>query len=83
MRISKEYLLPTTVEYYDEDDVLIRELSYQKVKKIGDRFYPTYWEMTPKTQEKKGHQTIVEIEEAEFDKNIDSSYFTKRALKVK
>ena len=81
MIVSKKYLLPIKVDYFDEDGTLIRELLYKKVKKIQDRFYPTYWEMNPKTKEKEKHQTIVEINKAEFDKNIDKSYFNKSALK--
>ncbi len=81
MYISKEYYLPIEAEYFDEDDLLIRVLTYKKLQKFGNRTYPTYWEMKPQTEDKKGHRTIVIVEEAEFDKEIDSSYFTKRALK--
>ncbi len=81
MQVSKEYLLPLNTLYYDEDDLLIRTLKYKKFKKLSDRIYPTYWEMKPQTKDKKDHQTIVIVEEAEFDKEIDSSYFSKRALK--
>jgi hypothetical protein len=81
MIVSKEYLLPKSVEYYDEDQQLIRTLLYKRYKKLSDRVYPTYWEMLPKTEDKKDHKTIVIVDEAEFDKELDSSYFTKRALK--
>ncbi|MCI5144669.1 MAG: outer membrane lipoprotein-sorting protein [Candidatus Electrothrix sp. AR3] len=81
MEISKQYYLPTKVYYFDEDDVLIRELSYSEVKPFGQRFYPTKWFMLPKEPEKAGHETIMEISEAVFDGEIDKSYFTKRALK--
>ncbi len=81
MIVSKEYMLPTNTHYYDEDNVLIRTLNYQKFQQLSDRMYPTYWEMLPKTKDKKDHKTIVIVDEAEFDKEIDSSYFTKRALK--
>jgi hypothetical protein len=37
--------------------------------------------MIPKTEDKKDHKTVVIIENAEFDVDIDPSYFTKRALK--
>ncbi|MEA3288754.1 MAG: outer membrane lipoprotein-sorting protein [Campylobacterota bacterium] len=81
MNISKEYYLPVSVEYYDEDDILIRVLNYSDIKKFKDKFYPTYWELTPKTEDKKGHKTIMKIQSAAFDEDIDPSYFTKRALK--
>jgi len=81
MIVSKEYLLPKSVKYYDEDRELIRTLFYKKYKKLSDRVYPTYWEMLPQTEDKKDHKTIVIVDEAEFDKKVDNSYFTKRALK--
>lgn len=81
MEISKQYFLPTIVRYYDEDEVLIRELAYLNVQPFGDRFYPTKWVMDPKEPEKEGHQTVIEVVEAVFDEEVSESYFTKRALK--
>ncbi len=81
MIVSKKYFLPQSTYYYDEDDLLIRTLHYQKFRQLSDRMYPTYWEMLPQSEDKKDHKTIVIVDEAEFDKEIDASYFTKRALK--
>ncbi len=81
MRVSKKYFLPTEVKYYDEKGTLIRILSYKEVKKLGDRFYPTYWVMLPQTEEKKGRKTEVIVKDATFNEAIDPAYFTKRALK--
>jgi len=81
MAVSKQYLLPTTVSYYDEDDVLVRELSYTDVQPFGGKFYPTRWIMIPKEPEKSDNITIIEISNAVFDKKVNASYFTKRALK--
>ena len=81
MNISKEYYLPAVVEYFDEDDELVRVLEYKDIKKFENKYYPTYWVMTPKTQDKIGHKTVVSIKNVQFDKDIDKSYFTKRALK--
>jgi len=81
MAVSKQYLLPTTVHYYDEDDILIRELAYTDVQPFGERFYPTKWRMLPKESEKAGNETNIEISNAVFDGEVSESYFTKRALK--
>ncbi len=81
MEISKQYYLPTKVGYFDEDDMLIRELFYTEVQPFGDRFYPTKWMMIPKEPAKVGHETIIEISDAVFDGQVSESYFTKRALK--
>lgn len=81
MAVSKEYYLPTTVSYFDEDGVLVRELVYTDVKPYGERFYPSLWIMTPKTEEKKGHETRISVSNAVFDGDVDEGYFSKRALK--
>ena len=81
MHISKKHYLPTTVSYYDEDDILVRVLDYLEVKKFGDHFYPTRWLMEPKDEDKKGHLTEIIVDEAIFDEKIDEAYFSKRALK--
>ncbi len=81
MEIDKEIYLPSAVSYYDEDDVLVRILYYNEVKNFGGKLYPSRWVVDPKTEEKIGHQTIMEIDDAVFDREIDENYFTKRALK--
>ncbi len=81
MIVSKEYYLPTRVSYFDEDDILVRELVYTDVKPYGERFYPSLWIMTPKTEEKKGHETRISVSSAIFDGEVDEGYFSKRALK--
>ena len=81
MDISKEYFLPIIVSYYDEDNILVRVLNYKDIKQFGNKYYPTLWEMIPKLKSKKGHKTIIRIQKAKFDTDINKSYFTKRALK--
>ncbi len=81
MDVSKEYYLPLTVEYYDEEGILSRVLYYKDIKRFQNRFYPSYWELVPVTEDKKGHKTLITIEDAVFDKDISPSYFSKRALK--
>lgn len=81
MKIDKDIYLPSEVSYYDEDDVLIRVLYYNNVKDFGGRLYPSRWVIDPKTEDKAGHQTVMEVDNAVFDKEIDENYFTKRALK--
>lgn len=81
MSVSKQYFLPVTVSYYDEDDVLVRVLDYMEVKQYGNRFYPSHWLMSPKEEGKEGNQTEIMVNEAAFDTAIDPDYFSKRALK--
>jgi len=81
MTVSRKYFLPMAVKYYDEDRKLVRVIRYLNVKKIGTRFYPTHWLVIPQGTEKSGHQTIIDITEAVFDKPIDNNYFRKTALR--
>lgn len=81
MAVCRETYLPTRVSYYDEENILIRELVYSEVERFGKRLYPTKWVMLPKEQHKSDHQTTVEIANLEIDGEIDPAYFTKRALK--
>ncbi|HIJ79650.1 MAG: outer membrane lipoprotein-sorting protein [Desulfobulbaceae bacterium] len=81
MGVSRSSFLPTEVDYFDEEGVLVRTLYYREVQRFAGRLYPSLWVMEPKTPDKAGHQTIVRVEAAEFDQPIDPEYFTKRALK--
>jgi outer membrane lipoprotein-sorting protein len=81
MTIDRAIYLPTAVSYYDEDGTLIRALHYEAIKKFGEKLYPSRWVVAPRTEDKIGHQTIIEIDDVVFDEEIDASYFTKRALK--
>jgi outer membrane lipoprotein-sorting protein len=81
MQVSKEFFLPTTVYYYDEDNELVRVLHYTDIKDFSGKMYPSRWVVDPKTGDKVGHQTVIEISAAVFDQEIDKDYFTKRALK--
>ncbi len=81
MDITKEYYLPLKVEYYDEEGILSRVLHYKEIKNFQNRFYPSSWELIPTTEDKKGHKTLITIEDAVFDKDISPEYFSKRGLK--
>jgi outer membrane lipoprotein-sorting protein len=79
MKVSKKYILPLRVEYYDEDGEFIRYLDYREVKKFNDRFFPTAWEM--RKVDDKTRKTLIIVKKAIFDEKISDSYFSKRALK--
>ncbi len=81
MSVSKDHYLPVRISYYDEKEILVRELVYSDVKLFGARWYPALWIMTPLAEEKVGHETRIIVEDVVFDKDIDEAYFTKRALK--
>ena len=71
-------LIPTREEYYNEKKEIIKVMVFKDIIKMGDRFIPTYWEMT--NLKKKDHKTIIRIQEAQFNIKINPSLFTKRNL---
>jgi len=78
--IDKKAYYPIKIEYYDEDNNLMRVLNYSNVTKLSDRYFPMTWTMLPQAEDKKGNSTIVQIEQIEFNKEIPD-IFTLKALK--
>ncbi|MDD5399664.1 MAG: outer membrane lipoprotein-sorting protein [Sulfurimonas sp.] len=65
--------------FYDEEGKEVRFFIYEKVKKVGSYFIPTYWRV--EASDAKGRYTEMVIEEVEYDTKISDEYFTKSALK--
>ncbi len=72
--ITQKEFLQLRAEFYDESGGLVNTMVSSDVKKIGGRLLPTRLEMTP--ADKKGHQTVIEYKNLEFDKPIADSFFT-------
>ncbi len=65
--------------FYDEDGEEVRVFSYEKIKKFGEYYTPTYWKIQP--VDKKGNMTEITIEDVKYDTDISGQYFKKSALK--
>ena len=65
--------------FYDEDGAEVRTFLYDKVKKFGKYYLPTYWKIMP--TDKRGNFTEIVIEDVKYDTDISSQYFKKSALK--
>jgi len=65
--------------FYDEDGEEVRYFIYEKVKKFGKYYIPTYWRV--QSSEKKNNFTEIVLEEIEYDTEISQQYFKKSALK--
>ena len=59
----------------------VRIFEYLDVQSFGDRHYPTRWVVTPTTESKLGHRTVIVVTKAVFDRPIEASRFSKGALK--
>jgi outer membrane lipoprotein-sorting protein len=76
--IDVERQTPLRQEFFDEDGVKLRVMSFAQVELIGGRHFPRRWMMTP--LDKEGHETRIDIREIRFDAEIDDDVFTKRNL---
>ena len=65
--------------FYDEDGKEVRFFIYDKVKKIGKYYIPTYWRI--ESFDKKESFTEIVLEDVEYDGDILDEYFSKSALK--
>lgn len=65
--------------FYDEEGKEVRVFFYEKVKKVGKYFIPTYWKIQP--TDKQENFTEIVLEDVQYDTNISDEYFQKSALK--
>jgi len=66
-------------EYYDEDGYLINRETLSKIKNVGNRVMPTYFEIIP--VDKEGHKTTMEFTTMEFNLNINDDFFSIQNMK--
>lgn len=78
--LAREYLLPLKVDYYDENNQLIRTLEYSGFSQMGGRIYPSRWLMTPREAGQEGRWTRIDVLAAAFDIEIPADLFSKQAL---
>lgn len=77
--ISKEEYLNLRVEYYDEDDEMVRVMTGSEVAQLGGRLLPTRMEMIP--IEDEGNKTIITYQDIEFDIEISERFFSIQNMK--
>jgi outer membrane lipoprotein-sorting protein len=71
--------VPLSVEYFDEDGVKVRTMSYSDVQEVAGRLTPMSMELVP--HDKEGEFTKMTFRELELDLELDPSLFTLQALK--
>ena len=65
--------------FYDEEGEEVRYFIYEKVKKFGKYYIPTYWRV--QSSDKPQNFTEILLEEVKYDTEISQLYFKKSALK--
>jgi len=79
VRVRDADRLPIDMRYYDEDDQLVRTLSYDDVREMGGRPVPARMRVVP--ADKPGEFTEITYQELNFDVKIPASTFTLQALR--
>lgn len=77
--IAKDDFYQLKAEYYDEIGDLINTQFGTEIKNLGDRTLPTKLKMIP--ADKEGNETILELVEMKFNKNIPTSFFSQQNMK--
>ncbi|ORJ62973.1 outer membrane lipoprotein-sorting protein [Geothermobacter hydrogeniphilus] len=77
--IEKQRRVPLQISYFDEDMIEVRRISFDRVKKIDDRFIPL--RMTVRPLEKPGEKTILEYRELNFNIDLKPAFFSLRNLR--
>jgi len=76
--VDADTLRPVSEKFYDEQDQLIRTMSFREVKTFDDRRIPSVMELEPHNEEGK---TVIRYLEAEFNIDIPEGTFTRRNLR--
>lgn len=79
--ISIEEYYQLKAEYYDEDGELVQTMHLYDIQQLGDRKIPTRLEMIPADADKEGQKTVLLYEDAEFNMDIDDSFFSQQNMK--
>ena len=77
--VSKEEYFSLKNEYYDEDGYLVNRETLSKIKNVGDRVIPTYFEIIP--VEKPGQKTTMEFTHIKFNTPIEDGFFSIQNMK--
>nr|WP_319399757.1 outer membrane lipoprotein-sorting protein [uncultured Carboxylicivirga sp.] len=79
MWITKDEYLQMKVEYYDEDEFLVKTELAHNITTIGGRILPSQFEIIP--ADKPNQRTIINIESIEFNVPINDNFFSQQNMK--
>lgn len=77
--VDRARQVPVVVRYDDEDGVAVRRMTFEDVRKIGDRWIPMRMIVTP--LDKPEESTSMQYEKLQFGLPLDADRFTLRALR--
>jgi outer membrane lipoprotein-sorting protein len=79
--VGEDDLMPVESEYYDEDQAVVRVMTFSKIKKMGGRLVPSVMRLTPSDKPKE--YTEMAYEDLSIGVNIDDSFFSLATLRRK
>ena len=77
--ITKKEKMQLKVEFYDEDDFLIKTYLGTEIKEMGGRVIPTHWEMIP--VDRPGEKTTFDYHTIKFNIDTEEEFFSERNMK--
>jgi outer membrane lipoprotein-sorting protein len=77
--LRKTDFVPLKQEFYDEHNLLLKTIDFLDIKPLGGHIIPAIWKMTNNL--KPAYQTIIKVEEAQYDSKIADEVFDKERLK--
>jgi hypothetical protein len=78
-RLQKEPLVPLEIEYFDEEDLLVRRILFDDVQTISGRTIPLRMRVLP--VEKPEEMTLMHYLRIDFDIPLADDYFSLGRLK--
>lgn len=79
--VYTDIYVPKVIDYYDEDEIIVRTITYSDIKKVNGRFLAKRMLITPLDEDKKGEYTEVIYSDIEFDIGITDEFFSIKRLK--
>jgi len=77
MWVLKEYWLPKKIEFYDQNEELEKVINLSEYEKIDDNWTARHIQVE---NVQKGSQTVLKMEEVNFNPDLDPNIFTVRYL---
>ena len=78
-RIRKANLVPVQIEYFDEENLLVRRIVFEDVQTLDDRTIPL--KMTVLPVEKPEEKTVVQYRNLKFNVDLQEDFFSLGRLK--
>lgn len=79
LEIDQLSLVPYFNYFYDEEELLVRTMAFDQIKKVGDRQIPMRMTLTP--EDKPNESTVIDYQNIQFDMPLKKSFFSLQNLK--